>query len=49
MSEDESLILQLFLEERVKIEGDIFGSLGLFNEIIIILKKYFVYDPSKKG
>lgn len=47
LSEEESHILQLFLEEREKIEGDIFGSAGLFNLIIRTLKRYFVYDPSK--
>lgn len=47
LSEDERHILQLFLEERVRIEGDIFGSLGLFNKIIRTLKKHFVYDPRK--
>ena len=47
LSEDERHILQLFLEEREKIEGDIFGTEGLFNMIIRTLKRYFVYDPSK--
>lgn len=47
LSEEERHILRLFLEEREKIEGDIFGSAGLFNLIIRTLKRYFVYDPSK--
>ncbi len=45
LSNDNYHILQFFLEERVKIEGDVCGTEFIWSQIIQKLEQYFSYKP----